>query len=36
MDEDTEFGRELIASMGEAVAIVRGEKEPGRVRSAAG
>jgi putative transcriptional regulator len=31
MDEDTEFGRELIASMQEAVAIVRGEQEPARV-----
>ncbi len=31
MDEDTEFGRELIASMQEAVAIVRGDKEPARV-----
>ena len=31
MDEDTEFGRELIASMQEAVAIVRGEAEPARV-----
>jgi putative transcriptional regulator len=31
MDEDTEFGRELIASMQEAVAIVRGETEPARV-----
>lgn len=31
MDEDTEFGRELIASMQEAVAIVRGEKEPARI-----
>jgi len=31
MDEDTEFGRELIASMQEAVAIVRGEAEPTRV-----
>jgi len=36
MDEDTEFGRELIASMEEAVAIVRGEKEPGRVHLAPG
>jgi len=31
MEEDTEFGRELIASLQEAVAIVRGEKEPARV-----
>ena len=31
MDEDREFGRELIASMQEAVAIVRGEAEPARV-----
>jgi putative transcriptional regulator len=31
MDEDTVFGRELIASMQEAVAIVRGEAEPARV-----
>jgi putative transcriptional regulator len=31
MDEDTEFGRELIASIQEAVAIVRGEAEPARV-----
>src|SRR5271156_3741782 len=31
MSEDTEFGRDLIASMQEAVAIVRGEKEPERV-----
>jgi putative transcriptional regulator len=31
MAEDTEFGRELIASMQEAVAIVRGEQEPARV-----
>ena len=31
MDEDTDFGRELIASMKEAVAIVRGEAEPARV-----
>ena len=27
-DEDTDFGRELIASMQEAAAILRGEKEP--------
>jgi len=31
MEEDTEFGRELIASLQEAVAIVRGETEPARV-----
>lgn len=31
MDEDTEFGRELIASMQEAAAIMRGEAEPARV-----
>lgn len=31
MSEDTEFGRELIASMQEALAIVRGEAEPARV-----
>jgi len=31
MTKDTEFGRELIGSMQEAVAIVRGEKEPARV-----
>ncbi len=31
MNEDTEFGRELIASLQEAVAIVRGEMEPARV-----
>jgi putative transcriptional regulator len=31
MDEDTEFGHELIASMQEAAAIVRGEIEPARV-----
>ncbi len=31
MDEDTEFGRELIASMQEGAAILRGEKEPTRV-----
>jgi len=36
MDEDTEFGRELIASMQEAVAIVRGEAEPARVHLPAG
>ena len=31
MDGDTEFGRELIASLQEAAAILRGELEPGRV-----
>jgi len=31
MSENTEFGRELIASMQEALAIVRGEAEPARV-----
>ncbi len=31
MSEDTEFGRELIASMQEAAAIMRGEAEPARV-----
>ena len=35
MDDDTEFGRELIASMEEAVAIVRGKKEPARVHLSA-
>jgi putative transcriptional regulator len=30
MDEDTEFGRELISSMREAAAIVRCEIEPAR------
>ena len=30
-DGDTDFGRELIASLTEAVAIVRGEAEPARV-----
>ena len=30
--EDTDFGRELIASMQEAAAIVRGEKDAARVR----
>ena len=30
-DEDTDFGRELIASLQEAVAIARGEAEPSRV-----
>jgi len=29
--EDTDFGRELIASMQEAIAIIRGEAEPERV-----
>jgi putative transcriptional regulator len=31
MDDDTDFGRDLIASLQEAVAIVRGKKEPARV-----
>jgi putative transcriptional regulator len=31
MVEDTEFGRDLIASLQEAVAIVRGEKDAARV-----
>ncbi len=31
IDEDTKFGRDLIASMQEAAAIVRGEQEPARV-----
>lgn len=31
MQDDTDFGRDLIASMQEAVAIVRGEKEPARI-----
>lgn len=31
MDEDTDFGRELIASMEEAAAILRGEKDAARV-----
>jgi putative transcriptional regulator len=31
MGGDTEFGRELVASMEEAAAILRGEKEPARV-----
>ncbi len=30
-NEDTDFGRELIASMQEAAAIVRGEKDAARV-----
>jgi putative transcriptional regulator len=34
MTEDTEFGRELIASMREAAAILRGEAEPTRVHLA--
>ena len=29
--EDTDFGRELIASMQEAVAIVKGDKDAARV-----
>ena len=35
-DEDTDFGRELIASMQEAAAIVRGEKDAARVHLPAG
>src|SRR4051812_28499615 len=31
MSQNTEFGRELIASMQEAAAIMRGETEPARV-----
>lgn len=31
MEEDTEFGHELIASLQEAVAIMRDDKEPARV-----
>ena len=31
MGEDTEFGRALISSMQEALAIVRGEMEPARM-----
>lgn len=31
MEEGTEFGRELIAFLEEAAAILRGEKEPARV-----
>ena len=33
MDDDTEFGRDLIASLQEAAAIVRGEKDATRVLS---
>jgi putative transcriptional regulator len=33
---DTDFGRELIASMQEAAAIVRGEKEAARVHLPSG
>ena len=36
MNQDTEFGRELIASMREAAAILRGELEPGRVHLPSG
>ncbi len=36
MTDDTDFGRELIASMQEGVAILRGEKEPARVHLASG
>lgn len=35
-DGDTDFGRDLIASLKEAVGIVRGEAEPGRVHLAPG
>ncbi len=31
MSDDTEFGRELIASLQEAAAIVRGDKDAARV-----
>ena len=31
MDEDTQFGRDLIASLQEAVSIVRGEQDAARV-----
>ncbi len=31
MSDDTEFGRDLIASLQEAAAIVRGEKDAARV-----
>jgi putative transcriptional regulator len=31
MSKETEFGSDLIASMQEGVAIVRGDKEPARV-----
>ncbi len=31
MQDDTEFGRELIASMQEALVIVRDEAEPARI-----
>ena len=31
MKRDSKFGRELIESMQEALAILRGEKEPARV-----
>jgi putative transcriptional regulator len=34
--EDTDFGRELIASMQEAAAIVRGEKDAARVHLPSG
>ncbi|MFT8246616.1 helix-turn-helix domain-containing protein [Roseomonas sp. BN140053] len=33
--DDTDFGRELIASLEQAAAIVRGEAEPARVHLAA-
>ncbi len=35
-EQDTDFGRELIASLEEAVTIVRGEKEPARIHLAPG
>ncbi len=31
MTDDTQFGRDLIASMQEAAAILRGEAEPARI-----
>ena len=34
--EDTDFGRELIASMQEAAAIVRGERDAARVHLPSG
>ncbi len=36
MTKDTDFGRELIASMQEAAAIVRGEKDAARVHLSRG
>jgi putative transcriptional regulator len=35
-DDETEFGRDLIASMQEALAIVRGEKDAARVHLPSG